>query len=97
MLLTAWKVRFNGYGRSDYDYSSLITPRIPDDPLYQPQGVSHYGGSFADVVCICNEPGKACKCKDATAQVPAQGEGIEPALKSAVGVRLVKGCGMPGP
>lgn len=93
---TTWKIRFNGYGPSDYDYSSLITPRIPNDPLYQPQGASHYGGSFADVICICNEPGKACRCKDATSGEPAQG-GKEAALKPAVGVRFVKGCGMPGP
>lgn len=97
MISTAWKVRFNGYGPSDYDYGSLVTPRIPDDPLYQPQGASHFGGSFADVVCICNEPGKVCKCKDAAAQTPDREEGKEPALKPAVGVRLVKGCGMPGP
>ena len=97
MLPTAWKVRFNGYGPSDYDYSSLITPRIPDNPLYQPQGASHYGGSFADVVCICNQPGKACRCKTATAQTLAQEEGKDAALAAAVGVRLVKGCGMPGP
>lgn len=37
ITLTAYKVRFNGYGPSDYDYSSLVPPRIPDDPLYQPK------------------------------------------------------------
>ncbi len=37
-----------------------------------------------------------CRCKDATA-LEAKGEGEEPSLKAADGVRLVKGCGMPGP
>ena len=38
-----------------------------------------------------------CTCKNATAQVlELDGETMS-ALEPAVGVRLVKGCGMPGP
>ena len=94
---TAWKVRFNGYGPSEYDYDSLVKRRIPDNPLYQPQGASHHGGSFADSACGC---GKACECSDMTKRVDGKekmhGRSQE-ALEPAVGVRLVKGCGMPGP
>lgn len=97
MIPTAWKVRFDGYGPSDYDYASLITPRIPDDALYQPRGASHYDGSFADVVCICNESGKSCKCKYVTTQATEYEEANPLKLKPALGVSLVKGCGMPEP
>ncbi|KAL8910116.1 MAG: hypothetical protein Q9171_004577 [Xanthocarpia ochracea] len=54
---TTWKVRFDGYGESKYDDESnddgkplnmLCTDPLPDDkpPFYQPQGASHYGGTF---------------------------------------------------
>ena len=89
-LQTAWKVRFNGYGPSDYDYESLVKRRIPDNPLYQPRGASHYGGVFADAVGGCIDMTKETGEKE-------KWESSEEALKPAVGVRLVKGCGMPGP
>ena len=59
----AWKVRFNGYGQSDYDWESMSSACIPSDPLYQPQGVSHIGGSFADTMCICSAAGDMCSCE----------------------------------
>ncbi|KAI9723451.1 MAG: hypothetical protein M1828_004181 [Chrysothrix sp. TS-e1954] len=68
---TTWKVRFDGYGPSDYgdiDRLPMVVPdKLPDffPPFYQPQGASTFGGSFAEVVCICNTPGLACKCKGA--------------------------------
>ncbi|KAL8725978.1 MAG: hypothetical protein Q9166_007012 [cf. Caloplaca sp. 2 TL-2023] len=51
---TTWKIRFDGYGRSDYGGDSLPMLRPdpqPDSfpPFYQPQGASHYGGTFGDV------------------------------------------------
>ncbi|KAL9064876.1 MAG: hypothetical protein Q9157_007672 [Trypethelium eluteriae] len=61
-----WKIRFDGFGKSDYStdsrpphpYGKLKSAWLPDDapPWYQPQGVSHIGGSFADVACICANP-----------------------------------------
>jgi hypothetical protein len=69
-----WKIRFDGFGKSDYskdkdEYGLLHQLKIPVDalagpPWYQPQGPSHYGGTFADVSCVCNVPGKECHCKD---------------------------------
>lgn len=52
---TAWKVRFDGYGKSDYGGAGLPLLRPdpqPDSfpPFYQPQGPSHWGGTFADGV-----------------------------------------------
>ncbi|KAL8789579.1 MAG: hypothetical protein Q9195_006756 [Heterodermia aff. obscurata] len=52
---TTWKVRFDGYGRSDYGGAGLPLLRPdpqPDSfpPFYQPQGPSHWGGTFADGV-----------------------------------------------
>ena len=51
-IAAAWKVRFDGYGKSDYgkDFALLRKDKLPDDfpPFYQPQGASHFGGSFAD-------------------------------------------------
>ncbi|KAI9705161.1 MAG: hypothetical protein M1820_005308 [Bogoriella megaspora] len=61
-----WKIRFDGFGKSDYStdsrsphpYGRLKSAWLPDDapPWYQPQGASHVGGSFADVACICAHP-----------------------------------------
>ncbi|KAL4727914.1 hypothetical protein ACLX1H_004611 [Fusarium chlamydosporum] len=49
---TTWKLRFDGYGISDYsknNYEVLKVFKVPDDiqPFYQPNGPSHIGGSFA--------------------------------------------------
>ena len=66
---TTWKIRFDGFGKSDYSQDGkpaqkLFQPALPDDapPFYQPQGASHVGGSFADVVCICATPDSKCTC-----------------------------------
>jgi hypothetical protein len=55
-----WKIRFDGFGQSDYrtashPYGRIAATRLPDDtpPFYQPQGASHIGGTFAAVVCVC--------------------------------------------
>jgi hypothetical protein len=56
-----WKVRFDGFGRSNYfkdghPYALVKTvPSLPDycPPWYQPVGPSHVGGSFSDVLCVC--------------------------------------------
>lgn len=50
-----WKIRFDGFGPSDYSwggkpYGRLEVPLLPDDapPFYQPRGASHHGGTFGD-------------------------------------------------
>ncbi|KAF5985757.1 linoleate diol synthase [Fusarium coicis] len=56
-----WKIRFDGFGKSDYkvgtnEYGRVKTmPTLPDfcPPWYQPQGPSTEGGAFASTVCIC--------------------------------------------
>ncbi|KAF4339201.1 linoleate diol synthase [Fusarium beomiforme] len=56
-----WKIRFDGFGESDYkvgtnDYGRVkTTPTLPDfcPPWYQPQGPSTEGGAFASTACIC--------------------------------------------
>ena len=47
-------MRFDGYGLSDYTKIVLNKPAMPDrlPPFYQPQGASHYGGSFASDVLL---------------------------------------------
>ncbi|KAI1036313.1 hypothetical protein LB503_003460 [Fusarium chuoi] len=60
-----WKIRFDGFGESDYkvgtnDYGRVKTmPTLPDfcPPWYQPQGPSTEGGAFASTVCICADEG----------------------------------------
>jgi hypothetical protein len=57
-----WKIRFDGFGESNYmednnPYGRVkTTPTLPDfcPPWYQPQGPSTIGGSFATVVCVCD-------------------------------------------
>jgi hypothetical protein len=56
-----WKIRFDGFGESDYKdganpYGRVkTTPTLPDycPPWYQPQGPSTEGGAFASTVCVC--------------------------------------------
>ena len=57
-----WKIRYDGFGESDYrsahhkhPYGCLASASYPDNypPWYQPQGASHFGGTFLDVSCIC--------------------------------------------
>ncbi|KAI1159060.1 heme peroxidase [Nemania serpens] len=63
---TTWKIRFDGFGASDYSsvdgkpFGKLIVPKLPDDapPFYQPQGLSHFGGTFADCECATG----TCQC-----------------------------------
>ncbi|KAL8706501.1 MAG: hypothetical protein Q9201_000433 [Fulgogasparrea decipioides] len=49
---TTWKIRFDGYGASNYGKGlSMLKQDPPLDsfpPFYQPQGASHYGGSFGE-------------------------------------------------
>ncbi|KAK5561933.1 hypothetical protein LTR46_000738 [Exophiala xenobiotica] len=70
-----WKIRFDGFGKSDYSspddkpFGILHHPQIDPDalaapPFYQPQGASHFGGSFADADAAATA---------AAASVPAQG------------------------
>ena len=95
---SAWKVRFDGYGQSDYDWESMGLAHIPSDPLYQPQGASHIGGSFADTICICSAAGDMCNCAKLKTTDPEQ-EWTGPDSKPpppALGVQ-VGGCGMPAP
>ena len=74
---------------------------LPDyfPPFYQPQGASHYGGSFADVVCICNVPGIACKCKQGWNQtegvVGSEKAAVPKTPADAVDMKM-GGCGVPG-
>lgn len=57
---TTWKIRFDGFGRSDYSkkgnpFGQLSQPALPDDapPWYQPQGLNGDEGVFADASCCC--------------------------------------------
>ena len=89
----AWKIRFDGYGPSNYDFKILYKSQIPDDPLYQPQGASHTGGSFADTVCVCNIPGFDCKCKESKTEPTKGPDSALPVPKRGVSIG---GCGVPG-
>ncbi|KAF5003805.1 hypothetical protein FDECE_9661 [Fusarium decemcellulare] len=58
---TTWKLRFDGYGASDYskdDFAVLKVFKLRDDvqPVYQPNGPSSYGGSFATPVVEHHKP-----------------------------------------
>lgn len=56
-----WKIRFDGFGESNYEtedgpYGRVkTTPTLPDylPPWYQPKGPSADGGAFAGTVCVC--------------------------------------------
>jgi hypothetical protein len=57
-----WKIRFDGFGHSDYrvgdnPYGRVVPTWLPDSepPFYQLQGASTTGGTFGDVrpECIC--------------------------------------------
>jgi len=65
-----WKIRFDGFGRSDYSdgpgkpYGKVATVRRRWDylpPWYQPQGPSTVGGTFATLACICAGAGAESK------------------------------------
>jgi len=102
-----WKIRFDGFGRSDYSdegkpFGKLHVQKIDADalaapPFYQPQGPSHFGGSFADVACVCNAPGMPCDCKNAAARKEKQYEAAEKAQKpmqTDYESSISRGCGM---
>ncbi len=62
---TTWKLRFDGFGRSEY--KTLKPTPTPDDfaPFYEtPGGASRVGGSFAASSCVCALAGKDCRCVD---------------------------------
>ncbi|KAI8668499.1 hypothetical protein NCS55_00876100 [Fusarium keratoplasticum] len=76
---TTWKLRFNGYGVSDYsndDWAVLRVYKLRDDiqPMYQPKGPSDVGGSFATPVCVCEIAGKQCHCNDKDKKEKKDGE-----------------------
>ena len=74
---TTWKVRFNGYGKSNYDFSSLNQSQYSvTEEMWTQKCASHFGGSFADNVCISNTPGTEFKCK-ATQAPTVNGEGTQ--------------------
>ncbi|KAJ0165001.1 Linoleate 10R-lipoxygenase [Colletotrichum tanaceti] len=67
-----WKIRFDGFGKSDYTDTETKTKygliRTADDglpdfcpPWYQPKGPSSVGGTFAMVECVCAD-GAASGC-----------------------------------
>lgn len=93
----AWKVRFDGYGPSDYfsDPEMLQKKPLPDDfaPFYQPRGPSHSGGSFADTICVCNMEGRVCLCKEGKTEAAAAGKDEVKTLTVDV---KTGGCGAPG-
>jgi len=81
-LFTAWKVRFEGFGVSDYSlngYAVLHPYQVPDDdtPFYQRQGASHYGGSFGGSICKCSAAKDAATLpKGSSSAQPTSGCGI---------------------
>ena len=99
---TTWKVRFDGFGPSDYGGPGLPLLQqgaLPDDfpPFYQPQRASHVGGSFADAVCVCSTPGVACRCKRKTGTADSSEEDLVKVEAPAEKMQpVLKGCGVPG-
>jgi hypothetical protein len=76
-----WKIRFDGFGRSNYRlYGTGETTWTPPDyfpPWYQPQGPSTVGGTFAPVVCVCADA--EAETEDEAGQLPNReaGKGTE--------------------
>ncbi len=105
MSYLAWKIRYDGFGRSNYSdtikgvsqpYGKLRLPVIPDDapPFYQPQGASHTGGTFADISCACTAAGVVPllqKTGDGKEEVKLQKVGVDAAEREPT---LSTGCGM---
>jgi hypothetical protein len=101
---TTWKLRFDGFGPSNYSteehpYGKVKSPYVPDDaaPWYQPQGPSQVGGSFADVTCICAQPGSDCCCLEHRTNSWAKDEGAS-RPQGSIGYEhtLSKGCSLSG-
>ncbi|KAK3389545.1 heme peroxidase-domain-containing protein [Podospora didyma] len=74
---TTWKLRFDGYGKSDYgaELTLLKPPVVPgpvadymtgSPPWYElPGGESRTGGTFATAECVCAKAGLGvCDCVD---------------------------------
>lgn len=67
---TTWKVKFDGYGATDPTYFQEFCKyqQEPHKLPYAPNLISHVGGSFATTVCVCNTPGRECKCAEKDGQ-----------------------------
>ena len=101
-----WKIRFDGFGKSDYSvkvektgkvnpYGRVkTTPTLPDfcPPWYQPQGPSTVGGTFADVVCVCADDQGDCPCNVHSRKK----QKLEEAKSGVAPVQLSTGCGLGG-
>ncbi|KAI3318576.1 heme peroxidase [Xylariaceae sp. AK1471] len=98
---TTWKIRFEGFGVSDYSssdgkpFGKLVVPTLPDDapPFYQPQGLSHFGGSFADCLCATGD----CRCsekKDGQGKKDGSGKSTPLTDVAAQMPTLSTGCGL---
>lgn len=91
-----WKIRFDGFGKSDYgtDYARIKSPYVPDfaPPWYQPQGASHTGGSWADVACICASAGKKCFCADPSTKSQQKKDSETPVSTPKMPEPLATGC-----
>ncbi|KAI9667934.1 MAG: hypothetical protein M1821_000754 [Bathelium mastoideum] len=103
-----WKIRFDGFGKSDYSadgrpanpYGMLRSAWLPDDapPWYQPQGVSHIGGSFADVACTCANLETYHSCPDPGKKLHEDGPEIAQSRVPTAALReptLSTGCSLP--
>ncbi|KAK3679554.1 hypothetical protein LTR78_001115 [Recurvomyces mirabilis] len=97
-----WKIRFDGFGPSDYStkehpYGWLTSPFVPDDapPWYQSQGLSHLGGTFAEVAYICATPGTNCPCLSTTSGASkTNGASLRVPAAAALEPTLSTGCGL---
>ncbi|KAK3938600.1 heme peroxidase-domain-containing protein [Diplogelasinospora grovesii] len=101
---TTWKVRFDGFGESDYGGDGLPMLKqasLPDyvPPFYQPTGPSHVGGSFAPPACICNAAGKKpTNDTKSDKETNPKDEGYYIVQHAVAGpVVGTAGCGLPGP
>ncbi|KAK3364554.1 hypothetical protein B0T25DRAFT_576792 [Lasiosphaeria hispida] len=90
---TTWKLRFDGFGWSDYGARETLKALWRVDevakefalmaPFYEaPGGESRVGGSFKTATCVC--VGKECKC----AGKVGEGEVREGKAKKAPGARI---------
>ena len=78
IIPAAWKLRFEGYGPSTYggpDRPKLLPDFLPDDrpPFYQPQGPSHFGGSFADAAATGGKSATTVLAERLKAEAKAKG------------------------
>lgn len=122
-----WKVRYEGFGKSDYQdhkhpekgpYDRLQQMRLPDDAppwsvnlvfparwhahkvsRYQPQGLSHVGGTFAEVACVCANPKTPCFCKEVAAKPEVKSnDGSKPSSDQTPAAKMpthADGCKLP--